>query len=160
MVKGKIKAMFVFEILGRPSEYIIEAMEKFIEKLGGINGISIEKKKIHEPKKVDGPGDFYTTFSEVEVILDNLELLFIITFNMFPAHVEIIEPESLEISNTDLSNIVSELAAKLHRYDELTKGLTGEREYLIEKLKEADPEALKKMGIKSLNEEDKKDKKD
>lgn len=152
MKKEQIRVMFIFEIMGRPAEYLVQAMNHFLEKFSTINGVEIVNKKIHDPKKVEQGNEFYTTFAEVEVILDRLDLLFMIMFNMFPAHVEILEPEEIRLSNFELGAIASDLVLKLHKYEELTKGLTGEREILLRRLNEVDPDFLKKAGIQSIQE--------
>jgi hypothetical protein len=134
----KIKAVFIFEMLGRPSEYLKSSMEEFIVKIGEIKGVEIISKKIHDPKPIEKEGikDFFTNFSEVEVAVDNLLLVFDITLNMLPSHVEILEPSELELRNFDLGSVLSNLAAKLHRYDEVAKTLILERNQLLNKLKE------------------------
>ena len=147
-----IRAVFIFEIMGRPKEHIVVALEQFIENLSKIKGLTIAKKKIHEPKEVEGAEGFFTTFAEVEVVVPDISLIFVVTFNMFPSHVEIIEPEELVLSNFEVGSIVSDLALKLHKYDELAKGLVMERENLIKKLKELDPECVSKLGVQSLRE--------
>ncbi len=153
MKSGQIRAMFIFEIMGRPAEYIVQAMQVFIEKLGSIEGVEIANTKIHAPKLIEDGKGFFTTFAEVEIILDRLDLLFTVMFHMFPSHVEILEPEEFKISNFELGSIASDLAVKLHKYEEVTKGLTGEREMLIKRLQEVDPGFFKQTGIQSVQEE-------
>jgi hypothetical protein len=155
MKSGQIRTMFIFEIMGRPSEYIVQAMNVFVEKLGSLEGVEIANTKIHPPKLIEDGKGFFTTFAEVEIILDRLDLLFTIMFHMFPSHVEILEPEEFKINNFELSSIASDLALKLHKYEEVTKGLTGEREILIKRLKEVDPGFFKQTEIKSVQNTEK-----
>jgi len=155
MKEQKIRAMFIFEIMGRPANHIVEGMELFLNKLAEVQGIKIASRKIHEPKLVENGDGLFTTFAEIEVVVDKLDLLFLIMFNMFPSHVEIIEPEELSLNNFELTSIMAELALKLHRYEQVTKGLTGEREILIKRLKEVDPGFFKKMDVQSIEEETK-----
>jgi len=53
-----------------------------------------------------------------------------------PSHVEIIEPEEIRFKNFEMSGLLSDLTIKMHRYDEIAKILTVERNMLIGKLKE------------------------
>jgi len=152
MKSGQIRTMFIFEIMGRPAEYIVQAMDIFIEKLGSIDGVEIVGKKVHAPKAIEDGKGFFTTFAEVEIIVDRLDLLFTVMFHMFPSHVEILEPEELKFSNFELGTIASDLALKLHKYEELTKGLTGEREMLLKRLREVDPGFFKQAGMQSVQE--------
>jgi len=135
---NKIKALFIFEILGKPPEHIKETISQLVDKLGELPGIKIDKKTVHEPKLLEDKNakDLFTTFAEVEILGDNINNLIEIMFYAMPSHIEIIEPEELRISNCDISNLLSGLTVKLHRYDEIAKALTIERNILIGKLKE------------------------
>lgn len=139
----KIRALFIFEILGTPKEHIKNALDEFVSKIGEQKGIYIEKKKIHEPKPCEKEEmkDLFTTFAEVEVSIDDLNLLFAIVLNMLPSHVEILGPDEIKIKNFEISPILSELAIKLHRYDEVAKILALERNNLMNKIKELEPKS-------------------
>ncbi len=140
MTENKIKALFVFEILGRPPEHIKETLSDLIDKLEKIPGISIDNKTIHDAKPVEKEGveNLFTSFAEVEVNADELNNLLLIVFHMLPAHVEILEPRELRFKNFDISSMLSELTVKLHKYDEIAKGLVIERNTLMKKLQEAE----------------------
>ncbi|VVB78255.1 Uncharacterised protein [uncultured archaeon] len=132
----KIRAIFIFEILGRPPEHIKEALDNFVSKMGLQKGIEIVSKTIHEPKPIEDKEakDLFTTFAEVEVLLDSIHLLFAIVLNMLPSSVEIIQPEEIRLSNFELNSVLSELAVKLHKYDEIAKTITIENNNLIGQL--------------------------
>jgi hypothetical protein len=134
----KIKARFIFEILGKPAEHIKETLSQMIDKLEEIKGVKISEKTIHEPKLIEDEKvkDMYTTFAEVEVVSETMNAILAIIFNMFPANVEIIEPETFVVKNFDYSGLLNEVIAKIHRYDEVTKRLLMERNMLVNKIKE------------------------
>lgn len=168
----KIKTLFIFEILGRPPEHIKKCLEEFINRVGNQPGIQIISKKIHEPHPLeikDEKGeikenkDLFTTFAEAELETDNLDLVFAIVLNMLPSNIEIIEPGEIELKNFDLSRILSELAIKLHKYDEIAKAMAiREREFMFkikelqDKIKELEDEKSRKIGSKKIGK--KKDK--
>jgi len=137
-MKNKIRALFTFEILGKPPEHIKQTMEQLIDKLGELPGIEIDKRKIHEPKPVkdENTKDFFTTFSEVEILGEDLNKLTEVVFHAMPSHIEIIEPSELIFKNFDISGLLSSLTTKLHRYDEIAKQITLERNILVNKLNE------------------------
>lgn len=134
----KIKAMFIFEILGRPPEHIKETLSQLIDKLAELPGVEISSKKVHEPKKLEKEGakDLFTTFAEVEILGKDLNTIIMLVFHALPSHVEIIEPDELTFKNFDISGLLSDLTLKLHRYDEIAKAITIERNILANKLKE------------------------
>jgi hypothetical protein len=148
----KIRARFVFEILGKPADYIKQALSELIDSLAKFKGITIIEKTVHEAKEYENESKvkgFFTTFGEVEVTSDDLNGILNIVLNYLPAHVEIIEPEELRFSNCDLSNTLSALASKLHQYDEVAKTLTMDRNILLNKLKEAEAR-LKALDNKKI----------
>jgi hypothetical protein len=134
----KIRAKFVFEILGKPADYIKQALSELIDNFAKFKGLTVTEKIIHEPKEFENESKvkgFYTTFAEVEITAEDLNGVLNIVLNYLPAHVEIIEPEELRFSNCDLSLTLSALASKLHQYDEIAKALAMERNVLLNKLK-------------------------
>ncbi len=141
-----VKALFIFEIMGKPAEHIKENLDKLIEQIGKNEGIEIIRKEIHEPKKAENKDkdgkvvvskDLYITFAEVEIIA-NMKLILTIVLNMLPAHVEIIEPNEYRFKNFELSSLLTELTVKLHKYDEVAKILMFEKRNLMNSLKEAE----------------------
>lgn len=135
---NKIRAVFVFEIMGRPAEHIVSTLNMFIDKLAEIPAVTIEDRKIHEPKLIEKENikDIYTTFAEIELTANNLEIIFDIVLQMLPAHVEIVEPAELRLQNFELSGTLSNLAIKLHKYDEIAKSALIERDILMKRLNE------------------------
>ena len=73
----KVKALLIFEILGKPPEHIVITLEQLIDRLGENKGIKVTDRKVHEPHPVerkDDKGDIidkveglFSTFAEVEV---------------------------------------------------------------------------------------------
>ena len=145
----KIRALFIFEILGKPPEHIVNSLEKMIEELEKQKGLEIVRKEIHEPKLIKDDENkeeekqiidegLYSTFAEVEIVTDNLKLVMSIVLNMLPSHVEILEPSDFVIKNFDLSGLMTELTIRMHKYDEITKVLMLERNQLLRRLNEND----------------------
>lgn len=134
---NKIRARFIFEMLGKPPEFLKENLENHVKSLENDN-VKIISKKIHEPKLLKNEkseaNSLYTTFAEVELEIDNLNLVFAIVIRMLPSHIEIIEPSDLILKNFDLSAILSDLAIKIHKYDEVAKVLMMERDNFARKL--------------------------
>lgn len=144
MVKN-ITALFIFEALGRPADHLKGALESVIEVLNKQEGVKVNSSKVHEPKPlsenekfkdVANAVDLFSTFAEVEVEVDNINLLFTIVTNMLPANVEIIEPEEFRLKNFDLTAILSDLTMKIHQYDEIAKASLFERKNLTKEIEE------------------------
>jgi len=142
---NKIRAMLIFEMLGRPPEHVKETMSQLVDKLGELPGIEICKKTVHEPKPVEDKNakDLFTTFAEVEILGNDINNLVNLVFFAMPSHIEIIEPGELILRNNEISGLLSSLTVKLHRYDEIAKAIVLERNVLINKLKE--------LGVTSID---------
>ena len=134
----KIKAKFVFEILGRPPEHIVTTLNQFIDKVEEIKEVKVEERTVHEPKLIEeGKGTgLYSTFAEVELTTDTLAMVVDIVLQMLPSHVEILEPTEMRFKNFELSSLLSSLAIKIHKYDELAKVSIMDRNALVKQLEE------------------------
>lgn len=131
-----IKAALVFDIIGRPSEYLTETLGKIIDELDKEKGVRVDSKKIHPPVLMKEQKDFYTTFAEVEIEVEQISILALVMFKYMPAHVEVVSPELIALSNGGWSDILSELTTKLHAYEEITRMAQAEKTILENKLRE------------------------
>ena len=134
----KIRTKFIFEILGRPPEHITTTLNQFIDKIDEIKEVKVEERTVHEPKLIkEGKGTgLYSTFAEVELTSDTLAIVVDIVLQMLPSHVEILEPTELRFKNFDLSALLSSLAIKIHKYDEIAKVSIMDRNALVKQLEE------------------------
>lgn len=151
----KIKATFIIEILGRPAEHLKESLKELVENLGKEKGINIIEKKIHEPKEIESKDKnikedkkLFTSFAEIDAEFENIAGLMILAFNYMPSNIEIVSPQKIEIDKFHLSEILTGVVLKMHKYDDIAKRMIIEREMFMNKLKE--------MGIK-FSQPEKKD---
>ena len=57
-----------------------------------------------------------------------------------PAHVEVVEPELIALTNNGWTDILSELTRRLHGYEEVARVLQFQNSEMQKKLKELLPE--------------------
>ena len=131
-----ITANFIFEVLGKPAEHLTETLKKIIENFDKEKSAKVIDKKINEPIALKDKPDFFSNFAEVEIEFDNLSHLILLIFKYMPAHIEIISPENLKLSNNNLNEIINELARRLHGYDEIVRIVQAEKRILERKLKD------------------------
>ena len=136
---GNIRASFILEIIGRPAEHLVETLEKLIEQIGKEKGVNVVDKKIQSPIELKDQKDFYTTFAEVEIETEEILNIALLMFKYMPAHIEIIEPELISLSNNKLNEVFNELARRLHGYDEVARILQLQNAQMQRKLKELMP---------------------
>ncbi len=145
----RIRAMLILDIIGRPPQHLVESLEKIIEEMGKEKGVTVKSKEIKEPEFMKDNKEFYTTFSEIEVEVEDILYLAVLMFKYMPAHIEVVSPETIPLSNNGWSDILSELVRRLHSYDEVARILQIEKQELIKKIQELTVE--KKNNKKTIN---------
>ena len=136
METKNITAVMILEIIGKPAKHLVETLEKIIEEMGNEKDVKIINKKINEPTELKDRKDFFTTFAEIEIEVEEALQLAILMFKYMPAHVEIVSPESIILTNNGYGDILSELTRRLHKYDEVARVVQMEKDILEKKLRE------------------------
>lgn len=131
----QINIKIILEIAGRPPEHLTETLNELIGKMDDEKGISVEDKVVHDPVLMKDQKDFYTSFAEIELKIEGIEHLSLIILKYMPAHIEIIEPELIAITNADLNNVFNDFARRFHHYDEVARVLQSEKMILENRLK-------------------------
>jgi len=152
---AQIKAILILEIMGKPAEHIQSVLKQIIENLGKEKDVKIISSNMAEPKEIEGK-KIFTSFAEIELEAE-LNKFMLLLFSYMPAHIEIVEPENLQLRNTELNIFFNELMRKMHQYDEIAKAMLIERENLNNMIKDGkikvegviDIENKKKQGKKS-----------
>ena len=135
-----IQAMLIFEIIGRPAEDLIKTLEDIIKQIDEEKGVEVKSKEIKEPVLMKDQKDFFTTFAEVEVEVEEVLYLALLMFKYMPAHIEVISPELIALTNNGWGEILSELTRRLHGYDEVARVLRFQNAQMQEKLGKLIPE--------------------
>ncbi|MBM3231996.1 hypothetical protein FJZ21_01300 [Candidatus Pacearchaeota archaeon] len=129
-----LKAKFIIEILGRPVEHLEKTLADLVEKMGTEKGVSLLKKEINKPKKVEKAENLWTTFADIDLSFESLPVFMNTVINYMPAHVEVYEPDMFKINTFEMNEFVNFVVSRLHNFDALAKRMMGEREILISKL--------------------------
>ena len=131
-----INVVLIFEVIGRPPEHLTETLNGIIKKIGEEKGVEVRNQKVNEPVLMKEQKDFYTSFAEVEVEVEQIMYLAMLMFKYMPAHIEIVSPEMISLTNNGWGEILSELTRRLHGYDEVARVIQTEKTILERKLKE------------------------
>ncbi|MDO8468031.1 MAG: hypothetical protein Q7S56_03755 [Nanoarchaeota archaeon] len=134
-MEEKIQAAFIIEVIGRPPNHLIETLNDLLDKMGKEKGVKVGSKKINEPILLRDQKEFYTSFAEVEVEVDEVMTLIRLMFQYMPAHVEIISPERIMQTNQDWMEVMNELLRVLHGYDEVARVVQNEKNILESQLR-------------------------
>lgn len=134
--KLKVSAIMILDIIGRPPEHLVKSLEMIIEQIDKEKGVTLKSKKIKEPTLMKEQKDFYTTFAEIEIDVDEILYLAALMFKYMPAHIEIISPEIIALSNNGFNDLLNELIRRLHGYDEVARIMQMEKQVLLKKIQE------------------------
>ena len=145
-----LKALMILEVLGRPPEHLTSTLNDLIKQMDEEKGVVVKSKDVKEPvpmkekvgslekggkENVQVEG-FYSSFAEIELEVETVMHLAMLMFKYMPAHIEIISPESVALTNNGWNEILNELTRRLHGYDEVARTLQVEKEILERKLRD------------------------
>lgn len=131
-----IKALLIIDVIGKPPEHLTETLNNIIKKIDDEKGVNVIGKKLSEPTLMKDQKDFYTSFTEVEVEVQEIFDLVILMFKYMPAHIEILYPELIVLTNNGWNEVLNELTRRLHGYDEIARIVNVEKSILERKLRE------------------------
>lgn len=132
----KIRALLIVEVMGRPPEHLTEALNDIITRINAEKDVAVVVKKVNEPIELENQKGLYSNFAEIEVEVKTPMILADLMFRYMPAHVEIISPENFYTTNVQYTQILSEIARRLHVYDNIARVLQMEKSMLEKKLAE------------------------
>ncbi len=130
-----IKALLIIDVIGKPPEHLTETLNNIIKKIDDEKGVDVIDKKLNEPTLMKDQKNFYTSFAEVEVEVEEIFGLIILMFKYMPAHIEILYPELIALTNNGWNDVLNELTRRLHGYDEIARIVNVEKSILEKKLR-------------------------
>jgi len=143
--KGHILCRIIFEMAGNPKEHVESTLKSYIESVKEDPDYIFTKEYQAPAEENDG---VWSTFYESEVIISNLEKLNVLCFNLGPASVEILQPESITFTDKKLTEVYNDFISKLHELGMSLKSINGENELLKVNLNRA----IRNCIVLSLNE--------
>ena len=131
---GKIVFRMTAEVIGAPQEFVEKTMKKVFERLKEDNEVKIISTKTFDSQKMENE-KFWSTFSEVEVEVDNFKKVLDICYDYTPSSLEILEPAGLTLDTEDIGEFLNDFLAKLHKFGTVLKKMQAENIYMMKKLK-------------------------
>ncbi len=116
----------IIEMLGKPKEHIEDTLKKYVQKLRD-DKIKIKKEKFAQAQP---NGDYFSTFSELEIEFANISEIMNFCITSLPSSIEIISPDTLMIDSPDMTGAFVDLQGHLHDIDMLIKNLRAQLEIL------------------------------
>ena len=134
-----LQVQLIIEVMGRPAENVKQALASIVTRLGGEQDITILERTFHDPAPVQDAKDLYTTFADVTLEVRSLTAYFNLLFSYMPSHVELVYPERITLSNTELNSFANHLIQRMHNYDAVVKNVLVERDLFLRKVQEQAP---------------------
>jgi hypothetical protein len=125
--KGYVLCRVIFEMAGNPKEHIEKTLRNYINNIKEDPDYIFIKEYNAPCEEMDG---VWSTFNESEILVANFEKLNILCFNLSPASIEILRPESITITHKKLGEWYNDLLSKIPEVGITVKNLTGEGDLL------------------------------
>ena len=129
--KGSIHIRAVFNVVGSPKEHVEASLKEYIENIKKDKRITFLQEHFEpavEKEKI------WHTFSELDLVIKNIDVLIWLVINFNPASIEIVEPASLTLSNRQLTAWITNLISKLDEIGLAAKQVGSENKMLIKNM--------------------------
>ncbi len=131
---GKIIFRMTAEVIGSPKEYVEKTMKRVFEKLKDDDEVKVISTKEFDSQKMENE-KFWSTFSEVEVEVNDFKKVLDVCYDYTPSSLEILEPAGLTLDSDDVGEFLNDFLARLHKYGAVMKKMQAENIYMMKKLK-------------------------
>ena len=128
IAKGYLHCRVIFEMAGNPKEHVERTLRQYISAVEEDPDYVFLSKE-YAPCEETNDG-IWSTFVESDILIADLEKLNSLCFNLSPASIEIIEPESFPLGQKALTDWYNDLLTKIHEVGATVKNLNSESDLL------------------------------
>ena len=140
-----IRCRTIIEVLGKPKEHVENSIKEYVEHIKKDSELVVLNEEYSETKEIEKRVaepleereqkdkkvfNLWSQFVELELVVKGTSKLIGFCFEYMPSSIDIIKPESLTMSGTELSSFLNDLQARLHDVDMIVKKLKGENDFL------------------------------
>lgn len=123
--EGALRSLITFEVAGKPKQHVEQTLSTYIDKLKEDKALDVLDVHREDAIELEDEDGFFSAFSEVEMLLPDLESLTHLCVNLMPASVEILEPDEFRFAARNVQNWSNDLLSRLH---EIAQQLRSERQ--------------------------------
>jgi hypothetical protein len=117
----------MIEVLGKPKEHVEKALQTYLQHLKEDSSFQVVQVDIAEVKKQE-KDELWATFADLEIKTEKVEHLISFCFDYMPSTLDIIEPAEFTLKDVELTNLLNDLQAHLHRVDMVAKQVKVEND--------------------------------
>lgn len=127
--EGYLRAIVIFELVGKPKSHIEETLKAYVEKVASQDEIDVLKEEFENASELEE--GVFSAVAEIEILLPTLEKLTWLCLNFTPASVEIMAPEKKTLEQQEITHWLNDLLARLHEIGMIQKNLHGQHHVLV-----------------------------
>ncbi|MBW2967789.1 hypothetical protein KY362_04845 [Candidatus Woesearchaeota archaeon] len=125
--KGQLLARIVIEVLGAPKDHVEEAIKLVVDRAHKIKGAEVVSESTYEAEQKE---KLFSTFSEIEIWFDSMDVLMQFIFDFTPSSVEIMQPAKVEMKANHVSGFFNDFLLKMHELGLKLKDLSAKTQLL------------------------------
>ena len=122
-----IRCRTIIEVLGKPQGHVENAIREYIEHIKQDSELVILNEDYSE---IQEQGKLWSKFVELDLVIKGTKKLISFCFEYMPSSLEVLKPENLTLTNSELANFLNDLQARLHNVDMIVKQLKAENDFL------------------------------
>jgi len=126
--KGYIHTRVIIEVLGKPKDYVENALKIFVQKIKGDQDLEVLNEDYGDATEHEQ--NTWTTFVELEMLMKDTLTMIGFCFDYMPASIEILAPENIKFKSQEFSRIINDLQGKLHHLDAMVKQFKVQNDFL------------------------------
>ncbi len=130
--KGYLYVNVLIEIVGNPKEHIEKAMAGVTDAIKKKEGIVFVKEDLGNAE--DAGEGLWGIYSELELLLKDLDGLSWIAFNFMPASIEIKEPSKITLKDKQVTDFMGDILSQLHQVNMKQVQLDSEKKGLLKNI--------------------------
>ena len=112
LAEGYIQIRAIVEVAGSPENYVVESLQKYMDKIEKDEAHVLIEKEVHEAKEQkDG---IFSAFAEIEMLVKDGMTMLSFCFDYMPSSIEIVAPTRLQFDNIGLGDFLNDMQARLH----------------------------------------------
>ena len=122
-----IRCRTIIEVLGKPKEHVENAIKEYIDHIKEDSDLVVLNEDYSDAKE---QGKLWSKFVELEIVIKGTKKLISFCLEYMPSSIEVVKPEHLIMANSELSNFLNDLQARLHSVDMAVKNMKAENDFL------------------------------
>lgn len=102
-------ARFIFEVQGKPKEYVKEALDKMIETIKEEDGIEVVDTKFEDVIEIEEGSGIFSYLADAGILTKDFETMISLSLRYGPSVVHFMEPEKISLDMRQMQNILADV---------------------------------------------------